>query len=152
MMSEPLARIGLSIIYSQRTEVMETAVRSRNQEMTNNMAYIKRRHPRVDVHGYVGDIADGNFVLGGIVEDVSSGGFKLSNLPETFSAADRSYTTVISGKGNHYRVIVIPCWTKKTGSNPSLEVGFKIVQSSWEWAEFVLKSSSNTGDDFNFKA
>lgn len=133
---------------------METAVRSHNQETGNGLTYIKRRHARVDVHGYIGDIADGNFVLGGIVEDVSSGGFKLSNLPGTFSAADHSYTTVISGNGKHYRVIVIPCWTKKAGNDRSVEVGFKIVEASWEWAEFVLNTAlpPGAGDDFSFQA
>jgi hypothetical protein len=133
---------------------METAVRSHNQETATGLMHVKRKHPRVEVHGYVGDVADGNFVLGGIVEDVSSGGFKMSNLPGTFSATDRSYTTVISGKGKHYRVIVIPCWTKKLGNDRSMEVGFRIVQASWEWAEFVMGAGmpSATGNDFCLQA
>ena len=79
---------------------------------------------------------------------------RLSNLPGTFSAADHSYTTVISGNGKHYRVIVIPCWTKKVGNDRSVEVGFKIVEASWEWAEFVLNTAlpPGAGDDFSFQA
>jgi hypothetical protein len=152
-MSGTLAWIGLSVILLGG-KAMETAVRSHNQETGKGPTYIKRRHSRVNVHGFVGDIADGNFVLGGIVEDVSSGGFKLSNLPGAFSAADHNYTTVISGNGKHYRVIVIPCWTKKVGNGRSMEVGFKIVESSWEWAEFVLNTAlpSGSGDDFSFRA
>jgi hypothetical protein len=131
---------------------METAVRGQYHGMSNGLAHIKRRHPRVEVHGFVGDIADGNFVLGGIVEDVSSGGFKMSDLPGNFSANDRSYTTVISGKGRHYRVIVIPCWTKKVKSSRFMEVGFKIMQASWEWTEFVMNtvSPAGPGNDFGF--
>jgi hypothetical protein len=120
--------------------------------MSNGLMSSKRRHSRVEVHGFVGDIADGNFVLGGIVEDVSSGGFKLSSLPGNFSAADRNYTTVISGKGKHYKVIVIPCWTKKASNSRSVEAGFKIVQAPWEWTEFVLGSESlfDHEDDVSF--
>jgi hypothetical protein len=133
---------------------METAVRSQYHGMSNGLAHIKRRHPRVAVQGFVGDIADGNFVLGGIVEDVSSGGFKMSNLPGNFSASDHSYTTVVSGKGKHYRVIVIPCWTKKVKNSRFMEVGFKIMQASWEWSELIMNAAlpAGSGDDIGFHA
>jgi hypothetical protein len=119
---------------------METVVGKRSRAMSKGHLYFKRRHSRVGVRGFVGDIADGNFVLGGIVEDVSFSGFKMSNLPDNFSAAHRSYTTVISGNEKHYRCIVIPCWTKKAEGSRFIEVGFKIIQASWEWTEFVLSA------------
>jgi hypothetical protein len=129
-------------------------VRMHNHQMMSGLMSSKRRHPRVEVRGFVGDIADGNFVLEGIVEDVSSGGFKMSSLPGNFSAADRNYTAVISGKGKHYKVIVIPCWTKKIYNSRTVDAGFKIVQAPWEWTEFVLGSESlfGLGDDVSFSS
>jgi len=133
---------------------METAVGRHKRAMSKGLLYFKRRHSRVDVNGFVGDIADGNLVLGGIVEDVSFSGFKMSSLPKNFSAVHRSYTTVISGNDKHYRCIVIPCWTKKAENKRSVEVGFKIIQASWEWTEFVLNAASPHADaeDFAFQA
>jgi hypothetical protein len=133
---------------------METTVKRRSPQISSGSLYNKRRHPRVEVQGFVGDIADGNLVLAGTVEDVSSGGFKMSNLPKSFTAANQSYTTVISGNGKHYKVIVVPCWTRETDSNRSVEVGFKIIQASWEWIELILDfaSPSTLDDDFGFQA
>ena len=133
---------------------METAMRRHEHVMSKGLLYFKRRHIRVNVHGFVGDIADGNFVLGGTVEDVSFSGFKMSNLPKNFSAAHRSYTTVISGKDKHFRCIVIPCWTKKTENKRSVDVGFKIIQASWEWTEFVLNAATPLpfAEDLAFQA
>ena len=121
---------------------METATRKSSHAMSEGFLYSKRKNPRLDVQGLVGDIADGNFVLGGLVDDVSLVGFKMSNLPISFSADKRGYTTVISGKDKHYKCIVIPCWTKKAEDTQSIEVGFKIIQASWEWTEFVLHAAS----------
>jgi hypothetical protein len=49
---------------------------------------------------------------------------------------------------------VFPCWTKKIRTNHSVEVGFKIIQASWEWTEFVLNavSSHAVEEDFTFQA
>ena len=120
---------------------MKTATGKHNRVTSGSLLPSKRRHPRVDVQGLAGDIADGNFVFEGIVEDVSLGGLKMSNLPINFSALNRSYTTVISGKDKHYKCIVIPCWTKKAKNNRLVEVGFKIIQAPWEWTEFVLNAT-----------
>jgi len=133
---------------------MERTPGKRKPKILNGMLHIKRRHPRVVVQDFVGDIADGNFVLAGVVNDVSSGGFKLSNLPRNFSAANSSYTMVISGKGKHYRLIAVPCWKKIAVDSHSLDVGFKIVQASWEWTEFILNeiSTESFDGDFGFQA
>jgi hypothetical protein len=133
---------------------MKTAVNRHSRAMSKGLLYFKRRQSRVDVNSFVGDIADGNFVLKGIVEDVSFSGFKMSNLPRNFSAAHRSYTTVISGNDKHYRCVVIPCWTKKAKNNRTVEVGFKIIQASWEWTEFVLNAASPlaSAEDIAFQA
>jgi hypothetical protein len=120
---------------------MKTTEKQYSRLMSKDLLNLKRRHSRFDVNGFVADIADGNIVLGGIVEDVSFNGFKMSNLPKNFSAARRSYTTVISGNNKHYRCIVVPCWTQKADKSRFVEVGFKIVQAPWEWTEFVLSAA-----------
>lgn len=104
-----------------------------------------RRHKRAELDGFVGDIADGNNVLGGVVTDVSESGFKMSQVPDVFTADKLSYTTVISGKGRHFRVLVKPCWSKKLDSNGLLEVGFKIVDAPWEWSEMVFSHIPKRG-------
>ena len=121
---------------------METAAREHSRTMPDGFLSSKRKYPRLDVQGFAGDIADGKFFVAGTVEDVSLLGFKMSNLPLNFSAANRSYTTVISGNDKHYRCVVMPCWTKKAENNLSVEVGFKIIQATWEWTEFVLSAAS----------
>jgi hypothetical protein len=133
---------------------METAVGRHKRATSKGLLYFKRRHSRVEVNGFVGDIADGNLVLGGIIEDVSFSGFKMSNLPKNFSAAHRSYTTVISGNDKHFKCVVIPCWTKKAENKRSVEVGFKIIQASWEWTEFVLRVATPLAfaEDLAFQA
>jgi hypothetical protein len=133
---------------------MERTTGNRKQLVSNGLLYIKRRHPRVEVQGFVGDVADGNFVLEGVIDDVSSGGFKMSNLPRNFSASNNNYTMVISGKGKHYRLIVVPCWKKTAADSHSLDVGFKIVQASWEWSEFILNeiSPDSLNADFGYEA
>ncbi len=106
---------------------------------------IRRKNKRAIVKGFVGDIAAGNFVFAGIIEDISSGGIKISHLPSDFSVEKHNYRTVVSGDGKHYRVLVIPCWSKKNELTQTIEAGFKIVEAPWEWEEFVLDASSNPG-------
>lgn len=131
------------------SEHMEKTKRNHKQYKTN-IQYVKRKHPRAAVEGFVADIADGNFVLEGNVADISSGGFKMSNLPYNFSATSRSYTTVISGDGKHYRMVVVPCWKMENGI--FLDVGFKIVQAPWEWSELILQAVPSSGDESAFQA
>lgn len=133
---------------------MKTAEKRHNTLTSKGLVILKRRNSRFNVHGLVGDIADGNLVLGGIVEDVSFNGFRMSNLPKNFSAARRSYTTVISGNNKHYRCIVVPCWSQKSDKSRFVDVGFKIVQAPWEWTEFVLSAASSLAfsEDLAFQA
>lgn len=99
---------------------------------------IRRQSVRTPVKGMMGDIADGNFAFAGTVENISSGGMKISNLPKDFSIANQSYRTVVSGDGKHYRILVRPCWVKRDNLTNTTEAGFKIVEASWEWEEFIL--------------
>ncbi len=133
---------------------MDMTLDKQKWNVATGLGDTKRKKPRAVVNGYVGDLADGSVVLNGTIDDVSSGGFKMSNLPDSFSDADRSYMTVISGHGKHFKVLVRPCWSKKVGSRLSLEVGFRIVETSWEWEEMVLNTVSDNcyDDDFSFQS
>lgn len=105
--------------------------------MTDNME--KRRHDRVRLKGYISDIADGNFIYGGILEDVSTEGLRLNDLPTRFSVEGKKYSIVVSGgpAANHYKLIVVPCWNQENGA--SMDVGFKVVQAPADWKALVRK-------------
>ncbi len=104
---------------------------------------IRRKNNRIRVKGVLGDIADGNFAFGGIGEDISSTGVKITQLPEDFYISSQSYRTVISGGGKHYRILIRPCWMKKDHLTRTAEIGFKIIEASWEWEEFVLSRTQH---------
>lgn len=97
---------------------------------------ISRRYPRGRIDGYSVDIADGRFFAHGAIADISLTGFKMALSFDSFKADQYSYTTIISGKGRHFKLLVKPCW--KNSSGQKSEVGFKIVDAPWEWAEFAM--------------
>ncbi len=133
---------------------MDMTLDKQKWNVVTGLGDTKRKKPRAIVKGFVGDLADGNNVLNGTVDDVSSGGFKMSNLSDTFSDADRNYMTVVSGHGKHFKVLVKRCWSKKVGDRMSIEVGFRIVEASWEWEEMIMHTVSETcyDDEFSFNA
>lgn len=96
-----------------------------------------RKHERAEVEGYLGDIADGSQVLGGIVSNISLAGVKLSKLPNTFSADKQQYTAVISGENRHVKILIQPRWYEKKKGTDDMDVGFKIIYAPWEWMELV---------------
>ena len=99
----------------------------------------KRRQIRARLRGYIADIADGNFIYGGIIEDVSYDGLRLNDLPLRFSVEGRKYCIVVSGGPNddHYKLIVTPRWRRKNGA--SMHVGFKVSNSPKEWKLLLNK-------------
>ena len=96
-----------------------------------------RRAKRMHVTGFSCDIADGNRLHGGIVADVSSHGFKMRQVSRWFQGDAHYYRTVLSGNGKHFRIIAKPCWRKETSDG--LEIGFKIIDVSWEWTELIME-------------
>jgi hypothetical protein len=115
---------------------------------------MNRKHRRAGVPGFVGDLADGNLVIGGIVEDISTGGFKLTNIPESFSAEKHTYMAILSGGGKHYRLLAKPCWRKQGEGGGSVEMGFKILDAPWEWLALTMNEipEFDYEDDFGFQA
>ncbi len=100
---------------------------------------MKRKFERVHVIGVSGDLATDKVILNGIVDDVSPGGFKLFQLPASFQNDKHVYTVVISNGDNHFKILAKPCWDSKAEGKNSIEVGFKIIDAPWEWAELTYQ-------------
>ncbi len=98
---------------------------------------VNRKYYRAEVKGFLGNLADGKNVIGGVVENISTGGFALTHLPESFSADRHSYTAVLSGGGKHYKILAKPCWRMKNG-NDTFHIGFKILDAPWEWVDLTM--------------
>lgn len=99
----------------------------------------KRMHDRAELHGHIADIADGNFIYGGIIEDISISGLKLNSLPTKFSIEGRIYRIVISGGADneHIKLKARPRWKKTSRNGLSMDVGFRVIDAPWEWTELV---------------
>jgi hypothetical protein len=98
----------------------------------------ERKYRRVEISGFVGDLADGRALLGGVVADISPGGFKMTTMKTTFTADRHTYTAVLTGGGNHYRLLAKPCWKRPGTGKYYLEIGFKILDAPWEWVELTM--------------
>ncbi len=112
--------------------------------LTPQRSSSKRKYQRVAVDGFSGDIADGRQVLAGVVSNVSSSGVRMSKVPDSFSAEKKQYVAVISGNNKHFKVLLQPRWTQRNKQTGSMDVGFKIIDSSWEWSEFIYHNVPET--------
>jgi hypothetical protein len=99
---------------------------------------MKRKCNRRKVAGYYGDLAIDSNIVRGVVQDISSGGFKLSHLPDSFQNEKHVYTIIISKGDSHYKLLAKPCWQNKKSEETHLNVGFKVIDAPWEWAELTL--------------
>lgn len=99
---------------------------------------MKRKFDRVVVKGIFGDVAIDNSIINGIVQDISPGGFKLSRLPDSLIVDKHVYTVVITKGDSHYKLLAKPCWEQKLNDTASMDVGFKVIDSPWEWAELTM--------------
>lgn len=133
-------------------KTLETKKRKSGPKISNGRLYSKRKHPRFQVDGLACHIADGNLVLDGVVGDISSGGFKMANLPQSFMADRHIYKAVLSGNGHHHPLVVIPCWSEKTANSQVETVGFRIIEASWEWTEYILNTASVLENINSFEA
>lgn len=98
---------------------------------------VKRKSRRVSIPGIIGDLADGNAVIGGKVGNISKAGFNFINVPPDFHGDNHVYTIVLSKGENHYRVMAKPCW-QRAREKEEREIGFKILDAPWEWVEFTM--------------
>lgn len=107
-----------------------------------NLGRVKRKHDRVAITGLTGELVDGSSVVGVIVDDISLGGFKVTQVPQNISLDQHSYRAVISKNGKHYKMLIKPCWESQPVQPGDKEIGFKILDSCYQWASF-LKSQQN---------
>ncbi|MBW1636017.1 MAG: PilZ domain-containing protein [Deltaproteobacteria bacterium] len=96
-----------------------------------------RREARRAVTGFVADIADSASVLTGGVKNISRGGFRMTGIPDLFTGSEHSYTTVVNGDGNYFRLVAKPCWIKESGEKGVVDIGFKILDAPWEWVDLT---------------
>jgi hypothetical protein len=113
----------------QRTEQAET--------LQVSFGFQPRKHRRKEVAGFLGDVTAGGLVAGCEVRDVSRGGFRVRDLAAKYKSGKYFYTVVLSGHGRHFRMLATPCWEKVDPVNNQTETGFKILDCSLEWIEFV---------------
>lgn len=107
-----------------------------------------RKHRRAGIDGILGDIADKKNVVSGVVSDISQGGFRLSEVPLSARLTKHIYTAILSRNGKNFKMLVTPRWQTKTEGSAGTEVGFKIMDSSWDWVAFTREHISET--DYNF--
>ena len=105
------------------------------------LGFQQRKHRRKELTGFVVDVTAGGPVFGCEVKDVSRGGFRVSDLPVKYKSAKYYYTVVLSGQGNHFRMLATPCWEKVDPATNQTEIGFKILDCPVEWLEFTQNIS-----------
>lgn len=107
----------------------------------------KRRYERIQLKGYIADIADGKFIYGGIIEDISEDGLRLNDLPAKFSIEGKRYNLVISGgpSNDYFKLTVFPRWRSKNGR--TVDVGFRVVESSQGWKTLLKRSIPKIQED-----
>ncbi len=103
----------------------------------SSFGYLARKHRRIEITGFFGDVTGGGPVVGGEVRDISPGGFRVCDLSTKYKSGKYVYTVVLSGHGRHFRMLATPCWEKVDPATKQTETGFKILDCPIEWLEFT---------------
>lgn len=104
-----------------------------------------RKYQRMEVDGYNADISDGIGFFPGVVSDVSRFGFLMTDLPKRISPVAKRMTVVVSGHGKNFKMLVRPKWSNDSGFRKMM--GFEIINTPWEWTEFVMKIEPDADHD-----
>ncbi len=96
----------------------------------------KRKFQRVAVKGFEADISDGIGFFPGEMIDISRDGMLMVDLPKRLDERTFKMTVVVSGEGSHFKMLVRPRWSSLDGMRKT--VGFEIMNTPWEWTEFVM--------------
>ena len=105
----------------------------------------QRKYQRMDVDGFNADISDGVGFFPGVISDVSRFGLLMRDLPKRVNDSTRKMTVVVSGNGKNFKMLVRPKWSQQTGLRKMM--GFEILNTPWEWTEFVMKIEPQVDDD-----
>ncbi len=105
------------------------------------MTFIKRKHNRFQVSGYVTHICDNRGAFDGIIKEISDDGLSLTQVPIQFNSNVMTCIAVISGEQVTLKIKLRPVWSEHADNELYQDVGFKIINSPWGWTEFVNKNS-----------
>lgn len=104
-----------------------------------------RRYHRMDVQGLNADISDGIGFFPGVVTDISRFGICMTDLPKRVNEQSKKMTVVISGHGKNFKMVARPKWSEKSGLRKV--VGLEIINTPWEWTDFVMKFEPEESND-----
>lgn len=96
-----------------------------------------RVYKRIDVQGFQADISDGVGFFPGELHNVSRFGLCMTDLPQRIDETAARMTIVINGHGQNFKMLIRPKWSQKMGLRKT--VGFEILNTPYEWTDFVLK-------------
>ena len=105
----------------------------------------KRVYQRVEVHGFHGDISDGMGFFPGQVSDISRFGLRMTDLPKRVNEKANRMTVVINGEGKNFKMLLKPKWSQASGMRKT--VGFEIMNTPYEWTDFVLRREPKDDKD-----
>ena len=104
-----------------------------------------RKYHRIEVDGFSADISDGVGFFPGVISDISRFGMLMSDLPKRINESTKRMTIVVSGHGKNFKMLVRPKWTESGGLRK--KVGFEIINTPWEWTEFVMQMEPEIDDE-----
>jgi hypothetical protein len=96
-----------------------------------------RKHARHQDAALVGDLVIGGSIYHAGVHDFSPVGVRLTGLQENTIPTSTYTCTIFLSKGStHFKLLVKPCWKRSSPAGDSVEMGFKILDSPWQWYRF----------------
>lgn len=104
----------------------------------------QRVNKRLKSRGLTIDIDNGGFVVDGYIEDVSFNGMKVTQLPKRFLVQKNNFITVISGNNFSFKVEISPCWIHREFPGAYQVVGFKIINPTQSWKDFINNHYKNS--------
>ena len=104
-----------------------------------------RVYQRIEVDGFISDVSDGAGFFPGVISDVSRFGICISDLPRRLNDKVKRMTVVVNGHGKNFKMLVKPRWAEQAGLRKM--VGCEIVNTPWEWTDFVMRFESDNNDD-----
>jgi hypothetical protein len=97
----------------------------------------RRNQPRIRLDVFSADVNDGNGFFQGRVTDISKTGLCMEDLPKRINAETKKLTVVVSGKRDHFRLVVCPKWY--IIGNTAKIIGGEILTAPWVWEPFVSR-------------
>lgn len=97
----------------------------------------QRHHRRLRSPGLTADIEDGRFISDGYIDDFSFDGLRVTQLPKRFIINKDHFFILVSGHNKLFKLEISPCWVQRKFPGNYQIVGFKIINPTRSWIEFV---------------